>query len=131
MARKNISSGSPYEKAIGFSRAVRVYDRIMVAGTAPIADDGSTVHPGDAYLQAKRCLEIIEKAVEEAGGKRQYIVRTRIYLTDPAIEPEVAQAHGEFFRDIRPAATMIVVKSLVQPDWLVEIEAEAIVPYDH
>ena len=131
MARKNISSGSPYEKAIGFSRAVRVYDRIMVAGTAPIADDGSTAHPGDAYLQAKRCLEIIEKAVEEAGGKRQYIVRTRIYLTDPAIEPEVAQAHGEFFRDIRPAATMIVVKSLVQPDWLVEIEAEAIVPYDH
>ena len=106
MARKNIPSGSPYEKTVGFSRAVRVDDRIMVSGTAPIAEDGSTAYPGDAYLQAKRCLEIIVKAVEDAGGKPFHVVRTRIYLTDPAIEPDVSRAHGELFGNIRPAATL-------------------------
>ncbi len=130
MARKNISSASPYEKTIGFSRAVRVDNRILVAGTAPIADDGSTAHPGDAYLQAKRCLEIVKAAVEKAGGRLTDVVRTRIYLIDAALQDEVGRAHGEFFGDIRPAATMVVVKGLVSDDWLVELEAEAVVSRD-
>ncbi|MDH4157413.1 MAG: RidA family protein [candidate division Zixibacteria bacterium] len=129
MARKNISSASPYEKTIGFSRAVCVDDRILVSGTAPIADDGSTAHPGDAYLQAKRCLEIIKAAIEKAGGHLTDVVRTRIYLIDAALQDEVSRAHGEFFSDIRPAATMVVVKGLASDDWLVELEAEAVVSY--
>ncbi len=131
MARKNISSGSPYEKTVGFSRAVRIDNRILVSGTAPIAADGSTAFPGDAYRQAKRCLEIIIKAVEDAGGKPFHVVRTRIYLTDPTVEADVSRAHGELFGDIRPAATMVVVKSLLRSDWLVEIEAEAVVTHGH
>jgi enamine deaminase RidA (YjgF/YER057c/UK114 family) len=130
VARKNISSASPYEKSIGFSRAVRVDNRVLVSGTAPIADDGSTAHPGDAYQQAKRCLEIIKTAVEKAGGRLTDVVRTRIYLTDAALQDEVSRAHGEFFGDIGPAATMVVVKGLVSDDWLVELEAEAVVSRD-
>lgn len=130
MARKNISSASPYEKTIGFSRAVRVDNRILVAGTAPIADDGSTAHPGDAYLQAKRCLEIVKAAVEKAGGRLTDVVRTRIFVIDAGLQDEVGRAHGEFFGDIRPAATMVVVKGLVSDDWLVELEAEAVVSRD-
>lgn len=125
--RKRISSGSPYEKSIGFSRAIRLGNRIIVSGTAPIADDGTSAAVGDAYGQAKRCLEIIEKAITEAGGRMLDVVRTRIYLIDVRYEADVARAHGEYFSQIRPAATVIIVKGLVREEWLVEIEAEAVV----
>ncbi len=124
--RQNISSGSPYENIIGFSRAVRIGKLLAVSGTGPIAPDGSTASPGDAYGQAIRCLEIIKKAVEDSGAKMENIFRTRIYITDASLQSEVGKAHSEYFRDIRPAATMIVVKGLVREDWLVEIEAEGV-----
>ena len=124
MARKNVSLGSPFEKAIGFSRAVRVDNRILVAGTAPIADDGTSAHPGDAYLQTKRCLEIIKAAIEEAGGQISDVVRTRMYLTDPKAQDDVGRAHGEYFGDIRPVSTMVMVDSLCREEWLIEMEAE-------
>jgi len=130
MSRKLISSGSPYEKPIGFSRAVRIGSRIVVSGTGPIADDGSTASPGDAYSQARRCLSIIERAIQDGGGELSQVVRIRIYLTDIKIWEEVAKAHGEFFADIRPASTMVVVAGLVREDWLVEIEAEAVLEDD-
>ena len=127
MKRRNIYSGSPYEAQIGFSRAVRSGHFIAVAGTAPIAPDGATACPGDAYGQARRCLEIIEKAVNEAGGELAHIIRTRIYVTDMSRWEEVGRAHGEFFRGIRPASTLVEVKGLARPDWLVEIEAEGLI----
>ncbi len=126
MPRRNITSGSPYEEQIGFSRAVRRSGRIVVSGTGPIGTDGGTVGAGDAYAQARRCLEIIQQAVEGAGGKLNDVVRTRMYLTDIGKWEEVGRAHGEFFAQIRPASTMIEVKGLVRDDWLVEIEAECI-----
>jgi len=121
---KKVSSGSPYEKLFGFSRAVRAGNVIHVAGTAPIADDGTSVHVGDAYLQAKRCLDIIANAIEEAGGRLDQVVRTRVYLTDFSKADEAGRAHGEFFSIIQPASTMVIVKGLLREDWLVEIEAE-------
>ena len=126
-SKKRISSGSPFEKSIGFSRAVRVGDHIFVAGTAPIAEDGSPAFPGDAYLQTKYCLQIIQKAIEEAGGRLEDVVRTRVFLTDVTKWEEAGKAHGEFFRDIRPAATMLEVSRLINPEWYVEIEADCLV----
>lgn len=128
MSRQNFSSGSPYEGPFGFSRAVRVGNIIHVAGTGPIAPDGTTAAPGNAHGQVVRCLEIIQHAVEEAGGTLDDVVRTRIYVTDLAYQDEIGRAHGEFFGNIRPAATMIGVAGLVRDDWLVEIEAEAVLP---
>ena len=127
MKRFNVYSGSPYEAQIGFSRAVRSGSFIAVAGTAPIAPDGSTVCPGDAGGQTRRCLEIIEKAVTEAGGKLSDLIRTRIFITDMSFWEEVGRVHGEYFRDIRPASTLVEVKGLARPDWLVEIEAEGLI----
>ena len=127
MSRKLISSGSPYEESIGFSRAVRVGNTISVSGTAPIQPDGSTASPGHAYGQTKRCLEIIKKAIEDAGGKLSDVVRTRILVTDMSRWEDIGKAHGEFFHDIKPAATMVEVKGLVRDDWLVEIEADCII----
>ncbi len=124
---KRVSSGSPYETAIGFSRAVRIGNTIAVSGTGPIAPDGSTVSPGDAYAQAKRCLEIIAKAIEDAGGKLENVFRTRMYITEAAVPDDVGRAHGEYFSEIKPAATMVVVMGLVRDDWLVEIEADCYV----
>ena len=121
---KKVSSGSPYEKTIGFSRAVRIGNIIAVSGTGPIADDGSTASLGDAYAQAKRCLEIIAKAIKDAGGKLENVFRTRMYITDAADQEKVGRAHGEYFGEIKPASTMVVVKALVRDDWLVEIEAD-------
>lgn len=129
MSRKLVSSGSPYEASIGFSRAVRVGNSITVAGTAPIADDGSTACPGDAFGQTRCCLEIIKAAIEEAGGSLPDVVRTRLLVTDKSVWEEVGRAHGEFFAEIRPASTMVEVKGLVRDDWLVEIEADCII--DH
>jgi enamine deaminase RidA (YjgF/YER057c/UK114 family) len=106
---------------------MRVGDIIYVAGTAPISPDGSTASPGDAYGQAKRCLEIIKEALEGLGGRLEHVVRTRMMITDAGKWEDVGRAHGEFFASIRPAATMVAVKGLVRDDWLVEIEADAVV----
>ncbi len=130
MKRIKVTSGSPFEASIGFSRAVRVGNIITVAGTAPIAEDGTTACPGDGYGQARRCLEIIKQAIEDAGGKLSDVVRTRQMVTDIAVWEDVGRAHGEFFGEIRPASTMVEVKGLVSPDWLVEIEADCIITVD-
>ena len=117
-------SASAYESLVGFSRAVRRGSRILVSGTAPLDADGETVI-GDAYAQAKRCFEIILEAVEALGGTRNDVVRTRMFVIDAADWDGVGRAHGEFFRDTYPAATLVVVKGLLDPRWRVEIEAEA------
>jgi enamine deaminase RidA (YjgF/YER057c/UK114 family) len=122
--RKNVSSGSPYEEPIGFSRATRIGNRICVSGTAPIARDGSVESPGDVYLQTKRCLEIIKQAIEKAGASFTDVIRTRVYLIDAETWQEAAKAHGEYFSAIKPACTFIEVSRLIDPQWLVEIEAE-------
>jgi enamine deaminase RidA (YjgF/YER057c/UK114 family) len=121
--RRRISSGSPYEPRIGFSRAVAVAGRVLVSGTAPVWPDG-TCDP-DAEVQAKRCLAIIKAALIEAGASLTDVVRTRTYLVDAADADAVGQAHGSVFGDIRPASTMVIVKGLLDPRWKVEIEAEA------
>ena len=123
--RQRIASGSPYEPVFGYSRAVRVGDRVLVSGTAPIWPDG-TVDP-DVGAQAARCLDIILDALSAAGASVSDVVRTRMYLVDPADQEAVGRAHGAVFGDIRPAATMIVVAALLDPRWRVEIEAEAII----
>ena len=122
--RLRVSSGSPFEKSVGFSRAVRVGDRILVAGTAPIWPDGNC--PDDVEAQARRCFEIILAALAEAGGAAADVVRTRMYVTDAADAGALGRVHGEIFGDVRPAATMVVVSGLLDPRWKVEIEAEAI-----
>ena len=127
MKRQLISSDSPFEPTIGFSRAVRVGSHIAVSGTAPIAEDGGVAHPGDLYGQTKRCLDIIEQAVIAAGGRREHIVRTRMFLKNIAAWREAGRAHGEFFAGIRPAATMVQIVQAIEPEWLIEIEADAIV----
>lgn len=124
MERQLISSGSPWELTVGYSRAVRVDDRIVVAGTAPQFDDGTC--PEDPAAQARRCLEIIGAALEAAGSSVADVVRTRVYLVDAADFPAVSAVHGEVFHDIRPANTTIVVAALLDQRWKVEIEAEAI-----
>ncbi len=121
--RQRISSGSPYEPVIGFSRALRVGQRVLVAGTAPIWPDGSC--DPDPQAQAARCLEIILAALAEAGAGPEQVVRTRMYLVDPADWEAVGRAHGAVFAQVRPAATMVVVAGLLDPRWRVEIEAEA------
>ena len=123
MARQRIASGSPYERTVGFSRAIRVGDRVLVSGTAPIWPDGSC--DPDPETQAARCLEIIIAALAEAGAGPEHVVRTRSYLVDRADEAAVSRAHGRVFIDIRPASTMIVVAGLLDPRWKVEMEAEA------
>lgn len=125
MTRQRVSSGSPYEASIGFCRAVRAGNRILVSGTAPVEDDGSST-PGDAEAQAERCLAIIVRAIEALGGSAEDVVRTRMYLTDAADGDAVGRAHGRWFGDVRPASTMIVVAALLRPEWRIEIEAEAL-----
>src|SRR5919109_30110 len=122
MERRLVPSGSPYEPVMGFSRAVRVGAHVAVAGTAPIMPDGGEP-PSDAYEQTRRCLEIILAALEEAGARAQDVVRTRVYATRAEDFEEVARAHGEVFADIRPANAYIVVRGLLDPRWLVELEA--------
>lgn len=120
-----ISSGSPYEPTIGFSRAVRVDGRVLVSGTAPIWPDGQ-VDP-DPGAQAARCLEIIAQALEDAGASLSDVVRTRIFLVDGDHSEAIAREHGRVFGDIRPASTMVIVAGLLDPRWVVEMEAEAAV----
>lgn len=126
MERRRISSGSPWEPVVGFSRAVRVGDRVVVAGTIANMPGGADPPP-DAYGQARRCLEIIGEALAEAGATFADVVRTRMYLTPNASFDEVAKAHGEIFADIRPASTALYVTAFVDPRFVVEIEAEAVI----
>ena len=126
-ARQTASSGSPFESRIGFSRAHRVGDYIAVSATAAIGDDGSTVGVGDLYVQTVRCLDIAEQALADVGASIDHVVRTRVMLTDMTRWAEAAQAHGERFADVRPASTFVEVTGFIDPDWLVEIEVDAIV----
>lgn len=123
--RQRVSSGSPWEPLIGFSRAVRVGDRVVVSGTAPVMPDGGC--PEGAESQARRCLEIIIDALAAAGAGPDHVVRTRTYIVDPADAEAVGRAHGEVFAAVRPASTMVVVAGLLDPRWRVEMEAEAVV----
>jgi enamine deaminase RidA (YjgF/YER057c/UK114 family) len=124
--RKLVSSGSPYEPKVGISRAVRAGAIITVAGTAPLGPDGRTVGKGDAAAQARRCFEIVAAALANAGASLRHVVRTRILLTRIEDWQSVAAVHGEFFRDIRPVNTIMQVVRFIDPDWLVEIEADAV-----
>ncbi|KPJ79100.1 MAG: hypothetical protein AMJ54_00065 [Deltaproteobacteria bacterium SG8_13] len=127
MERKLVFSGSPYEAVIGFSRAVRVGPFVSVGGTAPIGVDGKTVAPGDAGAQARRCLEIIREALEKAGATLGDVVRTRLLLKRIEDWQAVARVHAEYFHDIRPADTVVQVTGFIDPQWLVELEADAII----
>lgn len=124
-ARRRVSSGGPWEERYGYSRAVAAGDTCHVSGTTDAGPDGRSRHPGDAAAQARTALEIIDRALGEAGFSRADIVRTRMYLTDPADAAAVGEAHGEWFRDVRPAATLVIVAALIDPTIRVEIEAEA------
>ncbi len=126
MDRKRVSSGSPFEKPIGFSRAVRIGNIIAVSGTAPVGPNGATANPGDVYEQTKTCLKIMQKAIEDAGGSLHHVIRTRIMLTDITCWKHAARAHGEMFSDIQPACTFVQVSRFIQEDWLVETEADCV-----
>jgi enamine deaminase RidA (YjgF/YER057c/UK114 family) len=124
--RQRISSGSPFEPTIGFSRALRVGSWVLVSGTGPVWPDGSC--PDDVAHQARRCFEIVEAALAEAGAALADVVRTRMYLTSADDVDAVSAVHGELFGEVRPAATMVVVAGLVVPAWRIEVEAEAVLP---
>jgi enamine deaminase RidA (YjgF/YER057c/UK114 family) len=128
--RKLVSSGSPYEPKVGISRAVRVGSLVTVSGTAPLGADGRTVGKGDPSMQARRCLEIIAAALKAAGASLRHVVRTRTLLTRIDDWQAVAAVHGEFFGDIRPANTIMQVTRFIDPEWLVEFEADAVIDND-
>ena len=125
--RQNISSGSPYEPLLGFSRAVQVGGTITLAGTAPIGPKGETVGVGDPAAQTRRCIEIAEQTLQQAGASLADVIRTRIYVVRREDWEAIGRAHGEAFGAIRPASTMVVVSGFIDPDWLVEIEFDAVV----
>jgi enamine deaminase RidA (YjgF/YER057c/UK114 family) len=127
MSRSVVPAVSPQAATVGYSRAVREGQHVYVAGTAPIYPNG-TETPADAYLQAQRCLEIIVDALEQLGAAPEHVVRTRVYLVNAADWEAAGRAHGEVFGDVRPASAFVVVAGLLDERWLVEIEAEALVP---
>ena len=127
MARLNISSGAPWEEFVGYSRAVRIGNQIEISGCISMKE-GELIGKGDVYLQARRCIEIIIESLEKAGASTADVIRTRMYVIDIANSWEpVGKAHGEVFKDIKPATSMVEVSALIDPDYLVEIEATAII----
>jgi enamine deaminase RidA (YjgF/YER057c/UK114 family) len=126
-SRQRISTGSPFEPKVGISRAIRSGKVIAVTGTAPLGPDGNTVAKGDAAAQARRCFEIVQAAIEGLGGNLSDVIRTRILLTHIEDWEQVGIVHGQFFGNIRPANTIMQVMRFIDPEWLVEIEADAIV----
>lgn len=129
MNKQLVTSVSPMEPKIGFSRAVRINNHIAVSGTAPINANGSTASPGNVYQQTIKCLEIMKLAIEMAGGNLEHVIRTRIMLTDIKRWEEAAKAHGEFFSTVRPACTFVEVKGFITEDWLVETEADCYISF--
>ena len=126
--RQNIASGAPWEAIVGYSRAVRVGSLVFVGGTAPVDAEGNLVGPGDPYLQARFCLEKIERALREAGATMADVVRTRMFVTDISQWEAFGRGHAEFFGQVRPAATMVEVTRLISPGMLIEIEVDAVLP---
>ncbi len=128
MGVERVQSGAPWEAVVGYCRAIRAGQQIFVSGTAPVADDGSTFAPGDAYAQAKRCLEIALAALGRLGADASHVVRTRMFVTDISRWQEYGRAHGELFRDHPPATSMVEVRALIDPSMLIEIELDAVLP---
>ncbi len=129
MSFQRVFSGAPWEAEVGYCRALRTGDRIFVTGTASV-EDGAVFAPGDPYAQTVRCLEIIRNALAELGADLSHVVRTRLFVTDISLWQEFARAHGEAFADHPPTTTMVEVRALIEPEMLIEIEADAVVGDD-
>lgn len=125
MTFQRVTTGTPWEPRVGYCRAVRAGDHVHVSGCAPVAEGGGVHAPGDAYAQARRCLEIAMAALNELGGTASQVVRTRMFVTDISRWQEYGRAHGEFFREHPPATSMVEVKALIDPEMLIEIEVDA------